>query len=55
MDLSAEFEQVKMIEGIKKTKDVEALQMVAIRLVELNFGIKEQVKQMVKIGWMPGQ
>ncbi len=55
MDLATEFEQVKMIEGIKRTRDVEALQIVAIRLVELNFGIKEQVKQMARIGWAPKQ
>ena len=44
MDLEVEFEQVKMTEGIRRTNDVEALQIIAISLVESNFRIRELYK-----------
>ena len=53
MDLATEFEKVKMTEAIKRTNDIEALQTIAISLVDVNFGMKQQVKDMIKIGWLP--
>ena len=50
MDLSSEFEQVKMIEGIKKVRDVDALETIAISLVESNFRIREMYKQAALAG-----
>ena len=45
MELESEFEQAKMMEGIRKTNDVEALQIIAISLVKSNFRIRELYKQ----------
>ena len=53
MSLESEFEQIKMTEAIKRTTDIEALQTIAISLVDVNFGMKQQVKAMIKIGWLP--
>lgn len=50
MDLSSEFEQAKMIEGIKKIKDVKGLETIAINLVESNFRIRELYKQAALAG-----
>lgn len=41
MDLSSEFEQAKLIDRIKRLKDVDALESVAISLVESNFRIRD--------------
>ena len=50
MDLSSEFEQIKMIERIKKVKDVKGLEMIAISLAESNFRIRELYKQAALAG-----
>ena len=53
MSLESEFEQIKMTEAIKRTTDIEALQTIAISLVDVNFGMKQRLKDMIKIGWLP--
>ena len=50
MDLEAEFEQIKMIEGIKKIKDVKGLETIAISLAESNFRLREMYKQVALAG-----
>ena len=55
MSLESEFEQIKMTEAIKKTTDIEALQTIAISLVDVNFGMKQQFKDLIKLGWLPEQ
>ena len=55
MSLESEFEQIKMTEAIKRTTDIEALQTIAISLVDVNFGMKQQFKDLIKLGWLPEQ
>ena len=55
MSLESEFEQIKMTEAIKRTTDIDALQTIAISLVDVNFGMKQRLKDMIKIGWLPEQ
>ena len=55
MSLESEFEQIKMTEAIKKTTDIEALQTIAISLVDVNFGMKQRFKDLIKLGWLPEQ
>ena len=50
MELESEFEQAKMIERIKKVKDVKGLETIAISLVESNFKIRELYKQAALAG-----
>ena len=50
MELESEFEQIKLIERIKRLKDVDALESVAISLVESNFRIRELYKQAALAG-----
>ena len=55
MSLESEFEQIKMTEAIKRTTDIEALQTIAISLVDVNFGMKQRFKDLIKLGWLPEQ
>ena len=50
-ELATEFEQVKMIDSIRRISDIEELKKITIRLIELNFGLKEQFAAMLAKGW----
>ncbi len=51
-ELATEFEQVKMIDNIKRINDLEELKKITIRLIELNFGMREQFASMLVKGWL---
>ena len=51
-ELATEFEQVKIIDSVKRINDIEELKKVTIRLVELNFGLREQFSSMLVKGWL---
>ena len=51
-ELATEFEQVKMIDNVKRINDIEELREIAIRLIELNFGLREQFAAMITKGWL---
>ena len=51
--LSREFEQFLMIKRIKELDNIEDVKKVAVGLVELNFGMKQQVIEMGRMGWIP--
>jgi len=51
-ELATEFEQVKMIDNVKRINDLEELKKITIRLIELNFGMKEQFDAMITKGWL---
>ena len=51
-ELATEFEQVKIIDNVKRINDIEELKKITIRLVELNFGLREQFSSMLVKGWL---
>ena len=51
-ELATEFEQVKMIDNVKRVNDIEELKKITIRLIELNFGMREQFSSMLVKGWL---
>ena len=51
-ELATEFEQVKMIDSVKRVNDIEELKKITIRLIELNFGMREQFSSMLVKGWL---
>lgn len=51
-ELATEFEQIKMIEGVKRVKDLDQLKEITIRLIEVNFGLREQFASMIVKGWL---
>ena len=51
-ELATEFEQVKMIDNIKRINDLEELKKITIRLIELNFGLREQFAATLAKGWL---
>ena len=51
-ELATEFEQVKIIDNVKRINDLEELKKITIRLVELNFGLREQFSSMLVKGWL---
>ena len=51
-DLATEFEQVKMIDNVKRVNDIEELKKITIRLIELNFSMREQFSSMIVKGWL---
>ena len=51
-ELATEFEQVKIIDSVKRINDIEELKKITIRLVELNFGLREQFSSMLVKGWL---
>lgn len=51
-ELATAFEQVKMIDNVKRINDLEELKKITIRLIELNFGLREQFKSLIAKGWL---
>ncbi len=51
-ELATEFEQVKMIDSVKRVNDIKELKKITIRLIELNFGLREQFAAMLAKGWL---
>ena len=52
-EVARKFEKHLMTRRIQALDDVEALRKVAIQLVDLNYGMKEQVIQWTRMGWGP--
>ena len=51
-EMAAEFEETLMCHQIQKLTDPDELKEIALKLMRLNFGMKAQFKQMVKLGWI---
>ena len=51
-ELATAFEQVKMIDNVRRVDDIEELKKITIRLIELNFGLKKQFAAMIAKGWL---
>ena len=53
-ELATEFEQVKMIDSVRRTNDLDQLKIITIKLIETNFGMREQFKRMIHKDWLTG-
>lgn len=51
-ELATEFEQVKMIDSVRRVKDLDQLKEITIKLIDVNFGMREQFKRMITKGWL---
>lgn len=50
--LARQFEQVAMKNRVDQLEDVDDLRMIAKRLIDLNYGMKDQFSEMIAKGWL---
>lgn len=53
--LAREFEATRLKQQVTALDNVDDLRQVAIKLIDLNFQIKRQVAEWVKIGWLQSE
>lgn len=50
--LARQFEQVAMKSRVDQLESVDDLRMIAKRLIDLNYGLKDQFSAMIAKGWL---
>jgi hypothetical protein len=51
-ELATDFERVRLIRSVDRINDLEELKKIAVRLIEVNYGMREQFKSLIVKGWL---
>ncbi len=50
--IEREFEQVALKAKIDMIEDIDGLREIAKKLIDVNYGMKDQFKQWIEMGWL---